>query len=97
MLKQGEGVGCAVALAILNLVLMGIVAVSFSQGPYSSLEQEQWYRHRSLAFLVLGAIVPFAVLYIGRKNPLTVAATTIWMAGALLLFVGYVMYSGGGV
>ena len=97
MFKQGEGVGCAVALALLNLVLMGIVAVSFSQGPYSSLEQEQWYRHRSLAFLVLGALVPSAVLYFGRKKPSMVTATLIWMGGALLLFVGYVMYSGGGL
>ena len=96
MLKRGEGLGCAVALAILNLVLMGIVAVSFSQGPYSSLEQEQWYRHRSLAFLVLGALVPIVVLYFGRKKPMLVATTTTWMAGALLLFVGYLMYSGGG-
>jgi hypothetical protein len=97
MLKQGEGLGCAGLLALVNVLLMGLVAFSFSHGPYSSPEQETWYRYRSLAFFLWGAILPTVILWLGRRSPMIVAGATVWMFLALVLFGGYVLNSGGGV
>jgi len=97
LLKKGEGLGCAGAIAGMNMLLMGLVAFSFSQGPYSSFDKELWYRYRSLGFLFMGAILPAVVLWFGRRSPLAVGGATVWMFLAFWLFVGYLMYSSGGV
>ena len=95
---MGRGrLGCAAALAALNILVMGLVAWSFGQGPYSGAEQEAWYRYRSLAFFVFGAVIPAATLYIGRKSAKFVQVAVVWLSCALALFAVYVMYSGGGV
>ncbi len=97
MLKSGEGLGCAGAIAGFNFLLMGLVALSFSQGPYSSFEQELWYRYRSIGLLFAGAILPALVLWLGRRSPIAVGGATVWMFLTFWVFVAYVIYSGGGV
>lgn len=97
MLDDGKGLGCAWVLAAINLAIMGLVAISFSQGPYSSFEQELWYRWRSLGFVVIGAMAPTVALWLGRKSAKVVVVSMIWLASAFVLFIGYLMMSGGGV
>lgn len=90
--------GCAWLLLGLNALLIGITAFSFSQGPYSSDEQELWYRYGSLSFLLGGVIVPaIALLAFARKSAVAVSVLTAWMAAAFFAFLIYVFYSGGGV
>jgi hypothetical protein len=91
-----EGVGCAWALLAINAVLMGLCAVSFVRGPYSSIEQELWYRYGSLGFLLAGAALPAFALFRGRPRWL-VYSTAPWMMISLLGFAGWIMMSGGGV
>jgi hypothetical protein len=43
-----EGIGCSWALLALNTLFMGLLTASFVQGPYSSSQQELWYRYGSL-------------------------------------------------
>jgi hypothetical protein len=97
VLDRSANLGSAKVLAGINLLLMSLVALSFSQGPYSSFEQELWYRYRSLGFFFAGALIPAAVLWFGRRSHRVVSAVLIWMALALFLFVQYVFFSGGGV
>ncbi len=82
----------------LNSLIIGLAALSFSQGPYSSREQELWYRYGSLGFLLVGVIVPAIALLSGARR--SAWATALLTAGMLAAFVGflvYVFYSGGGV
>ena len=90
--------GCAWSLLALNALLMGLAAFSFSQGPYSSEEQELWYRYGSLSFLLGGAIIPaVALLSFARKSALAVSLLSAWMVTAFLGFLIYVGFSSGGV
>ena len=82
----------------INSLLIGLAALSFSQGPSSSTEQELWYRYGSLGFLLVGAIVPAIALLSGaRKSALASNLLTAWMCTALFGFLIYAFYSGGGV
>jgi hypothetical protein len=82
----------------INGALMGLLALSFTRGPYSSTEQELWYRYGSLAFVLGGAVLPaVAVLFGINRWPWAIVALTVWMVATLLAFVGYAMFSGGGV
>ncbi len=90
--------GCAWSMLGVNVLLIGLAALSFSQGPYSSKEQEIWYRYGSLGLLLGGAIIPAIVLLSGaRRSPWAITLLTIWMFAAFLAFLIYAFYSGGGV
>ena len=89
--------GCAWMLLGFNTLLLGFAAASFMQGPYSSREQELWYRYGSLAFFVAGSILPGIVLFVARSSRILVIASIVVMAVILFAFVNYAMLSGGGV
>ncbi len=91
------GLGCALAVLGVNTLLIGFVTASFTQGPYSSDGQELWYRYGSLAFFVVGSILPAIALFAGCKSRWVPSASVAWMAGTFVAFVWYVMMSGGGV
>jgi asparagine N-glycosylation enzyme membrane subunit Stt3 len=96
--NEGDtGIGCARTVLAVNTVLIGLVAFSFAQGPYSSGEQELWYRYGSLAFFLAGSVLPAIALFLGRRSPLVLLVSLSWMFVVLLAFAGYVMASGGGV
>ena len=82
----------------INGALMGLFATSFTQGPYSSTEQELWYRYGSLAFVLGGAVLPAAAILLGiNRWPWAIDALTAWMVAALFAFLMYAFFSGGGV
>jgi hypothetical protein len=89
--------GCALAMLGVNTVLIGLATVSFTQGPYSSREQEFWYRYGSLAFFVAGSILPGIALFADRRSRVVIGASIAWMAATFLAFVRYAMMSSGGV
>jgi len=81
-----------------NALIMGPTALSFSQGPYSSWEQELGYRYYSIGFLLGGAILPaIALLTVARRWAWATAVLTAWMLTAFVAFLGYMMLAGGGV
>jgi hypothetical protein len=92
-----EGIGCAWALLGINTVLIGLLTASFVQGPYSTNEQELWYRYGSLGFFMAGVVLPAIVLFSVRRSRWLVIASTAWMLLALLGFVWFGMMSSGGV
>lgn len=95
---QAGGIGCVIAVIALNALLMGALASGFVFGPYSSLEQEIWYRYGSLGFLFFGAILPAAALVLGaRRSPTLMLLLIPWILCILVAFLGYAMMSGGGV
>jgi len=93
----GQGAGCAFALLVLNTLVIGLVAMSFAQGPYSSPGQELWYRYGSLAFLAAGSVLPGIVLAARPRSQWVIGASMAWMAATLLGFLGYAVQSGGGM
>ena len=98
MTDARQPIGCTAVLICANMVLMGLFAASFVQGPYSSPEQEYWYRYGSLAFLFGGAILPgAAALRWGRRSAPLLISLTAWMFVALIAWCLYVLNSGGGV
>ena len=92
-----EGIGCAWALLGLNTVLIGLLTASFVQGPYSSGEQELWYRYGSLGFFLAGVVLPAIALFVARRSRWVVIASSAWMLIALFGFVWFGMMSSGGV
>lgn len=96
-LNRVGGIGCAWLLLGVNVLLMGLLAISFGQGPYSSGEQELWYRYGSLSFFVAGAVLPAAALFAFRRSRWAILASTAWMLAVLLAFIWFAMMSGGGV
>jgi len=92
-----EGIGCAWTLLGVNAVLMGLLAASFVRGPYSSSEQELWYRYGSLGFFLAGAALPAIALFAAGRSRWIVIASTLWMLTVLLGFAWFAMMSGGGV
>ena len=95
---KSRSAGCAIAMLAINGLLMGLATLSFFQGPYSSLEQELWYRYGSIIFTLAGAVIPAIILLsVAKRPPWLVAALTIWMVAVLGVFVGYALISGGGV
>ena len=81
-----------------NTLLIGLLASSFSQGPYSSHGQEVWYRYGSIGFLLVGAVLPGAALIFGARRSLIASALLIvWMLATLGAAFWYAIMSGGGV
>lgn len=98
VLQHRLGLGCAGALAVVNLILMGLIAYMFATLSYSNAEQERWYRGGSLAFLGLGALLPMCwLVLIKRGYRGSIKAIVAWMFAALLAFMGYVLVSGGAI
>jgi hypothetical protein len=96
--QQIEGLGCAGTLAAINLMAMGFIAYTFARMFYFDAGQERWYRGGSIAFLVLGALVPICwLLLIIRGYWGSAKAIAAWMFAALLAFTVYVLLSGGGI
>lgn len=89
--------GCSSTILVVNIVVIGFLTVAMAQGPYSSREQELWYRYGSLGFLISGVVLPAAVLLIIRRSRTTVGFLTAWMAAVLLGFTWFLAMSGGGV
>ena len=89
--------GCAVAMLAINTALIGLLTASMTQGPYSSHEQEIWYRYGSLGFFVAGSVLPAIALFAGRRSRWVTVASIAWMAAILLAFLWYAMMSSGGV
>ena len=97
-LPRPRMLGCAWSILIINGLVIGLAALSFSQGPYSSAEQELWYRYGSLALLAVGVILPGLLLLLGaRRRPWAVSILIIWMVAAFAAFLVYAFYGGGGV
>ncbi|WP_156359221.1 hypothetical protein [Sphingomonas sp. Leaf242] len=93
-----EGLGCAGAIAVANILPMSLIAYTFAMMTYSNAEQERWYRGGSLAFLIFGAIFPMCWLILMRRGYWgNVKAIIAWMLFAMLAFIGYVLMSGGGI
>ena len=95
--NRSEGLGCAWTLLGINTVLIGLLTASFVQGPYSSWEQELWYRYGSLSFFAAGVALPAISLFAARRLRWVVIATTVWMLVTLVGFVWFGMMSSGGV
>jgi predicted membrane channel-forming protein YqfA (hemolysin III family) len=77
---------------------MGLTALSFSRGPYSSWEQELGYRYYSIGFLLAGAVLPaIALLSVARRWAWTSAVLVVWMIAVFAVFLRYIMGAGGGV
>ena len=93
----GAPLGCVLILVVVNLLSMGAIATSFSQGPYSSLQQEIWYRYVALGFFILGAVLPTVTLLLFRRRQEWFGTLVIWMLSALLFFGIYLFNSGGGI
>jgi hypothetical protein len=91
------GIGCALAVLGFNALLIGFVAASYMQGPYSSDGQKLWYRYGSLAFFVVGAVVPAIAIIAARRSRRVLGFSVALMAATLVAFVWYVGMSGGGV
>ncbi len=95
--KSGSS-GCALVMIGINALLIGLLAFSFSQGPYSSREQELWYRYGSIGFLLAGAAFPAIALWLGAKRfQWAIVALTGWMIAILMACFVYAMASSGGV
>jgi len=92
-----EGIGYAWTMLGVNAMLMGLLGASFAQGPYSSSEQELWYRYGSLAFFFAGVILPAIALFVGRRSRWVAIGSAIWMLALLVASAWFAMMSGGGV
>jgi hypothetical protein len=97
--NRDPGIGCLWTILGLNMLLMGLFALSSIWGPYSTTEQEFWYRWVPLGFLLAGAVLPGIGLAVARKpiGPGAISAAIIWLLIALVAFTGFAMMSGGGV
>lgn len=81
-----------------NALLTGLLALSFSHGPYSSREQEIWYRYGSVALMLAGAIFPALAASLGAlRSQWAVVALIMWMLATLAVTIVYAVLSGGGV
>ena len=82
----------------INALIIGYFALSFGLGPYSSGEQELWYRGGSLAFLVLGVLLPGGLVILRPEAARKISVTiNVWLLIALFAFFPYLLFSGGGV
>ena len=98
MTDKQSGAGCVWGLLAFNVVAIGYLALAFAQGPYSSWEQELWYRYGSIAFFVVGAIVPAVAMFSGaRRSGAMLGLVAAWLAATFLAFCYYAVMSGGGV
>ncbi len=96
--SQPVPLGCARTVAVVNMIPMGLMAYTFPMMTYSNADQERGYRGGSLAFLILGAILPMCGLLLMRRGYWgNIKALIAWMLFAMLAFMGYVLMSGGGI
>ena len=96
--KAPTGLGCTVALTTINASVMGMLALSFAKGSYSSPEQEHWYRYGSLGFLLIGVFLPLlAILSRRDRSKRFVENVNVWMVCALVGCFVYAYRSGGGI
>ena len=58
LIELDRVVGRAWTMLVVNVVVIGFLTASMVQGPYSSREQELWYRYGSLGLFVAGVILP---------------------------------------
>lgn len=87
-----------IGMMLTTALLTGVAALSLGQGPYSSLGQEIWYRFGSIGFVVAGAGIPAAALWLGaRRSIYAMLALLLWMVLVLCGWLFYLMMSGGGV
>lgn len=94
---KASGVGCAIAVLGINALIFGLLAMTFTQGPYSSWEQELWYRYGSIGLFLGGAILPGIILFGGGRRRVVIRSLTVWMSIALFVGLGFIMLSGGGI
>jgi len=95
---KAQGLGCAIAVIGLNIVLMSLLASTFVRGPFSDWRQEVWYRGGSLGFLLFGAVFPAVMLALGaRRSRPSIIALTVWMLTVLVFWFAYTLRSGGGI
>ena len=74
--------------------ILSLTAFSLTQGPYSSPEQELWYRYGSLGFLLCGAVLPAVALLLGaRRSRAATISLTAWMAATMFVFFYYACHS----
>ena len=86
------------SIVAVNTVLIGLLTLSFAQGPYSSWDQELWYRYGSLSFLFAGVVFPAIALLTGAsRSRRLLGMLATWLAAVFIAFVYYAMMSGGGV
>lgn len=85
-------------LVAINAVIIGLFTFSFAQGPYSSGEQELWYRWISIAFLIGGVLLPAGLVFLRPQSAKRISvAINIWMVTTLFAFFPYLMFLGGGL
>ena len=81
-----------------NTVFLGLLAWSFSHGPYSSHEQEVWYRYRSIGYFLCGAVLPgIALFFTAKRSLIGTLALGAWMFATLIAAFMYAIMSSGGV
>jgi lipopolysaccharide export LptBFGC system permease protein LptF len=98
MTEERKGIGCLSFLLAINTLLIGAFTWSFVSGPYSSFEQELWYRYGSLAFFLIGVVLPGAALAMGTGRSETGFVTMfVAMPAILILFLLLSVFSSGGV
>jgi hypothetical protein len=91
-----SGIGCVAVMLAVNALLMGATAITFARGPYSSVEQELWYRYGSVGFFIAGFVLPGVVILVRRTAALLLVALS-WLFAVLIAFVIYGMMSSGGI
>jgi len=91
-----SGIGCVVIALAINGLLMGLAALSFARGAYSSAGQELWYRYGSIAFFTTGFVLPAVVVFY-RRSTSVLLITLSWLFANLIAFVAYVGLSSGGM
>ncbi|MCE7795381.1 hypothetical protein LWE61_02290 [Sphingobium sufflavum] len=96
--EKPGGIGCVYVMLGINAILIGLLAFSFSHGPYSSREQELWYRYGPLGFLLAGVILPTIAFRFGvLRSQRAVVGLLIWMIATLMACLIYALFSGGGI
>lgn len=95
--QRPRNVGDAWTMLVVNVVIIGLLTGGFAQGPYSSHEQELWYRYGSLSFFLAGVIIPAFAIFTIRRSRLVVAILNAWMLATLLGFTWFAAMSSGGV
>lgn len=94
---QNQGEHAVFTLLVANGLLMGLTVAAFVEGPYSSPEQELWYRYGSIGLFVAGAVLPAVILRVMRRSKPRILLLIIWMAGVFVIYLWYMAMSGGGV
>ena len=85
-------------LVTINAVVMGLLALSMVRGPFSSFQQELWYRYGSLTFFFLGVVLPvLAIVFFRAKVRRFAVVSNVWLVAIMIGFFGYLMSFGGGV